>query len=122
MSNLNYVSLIGRLTRDPETKVVGTHNICEISIAFDIGFGEKKKVAFIEVKAWNKTSEFINNSFKKGDEILIQGYLDYETWEDKETGKKRSKHLIVCDKCSFVGFKNKNSESDSKKDSTDIPF
>lgn len=105
MSNLNYVSLIGRLTRDPETKVVGTHNICEISIAFDIGFGENKKTAFVEVKAWNKSGDFVQANFKKGQEILIQGRLEYDSWDDKESGKKRSKHYITADRVSFVGGK-----------------
>lgn len=135
MSNLNYVSLIGRLTRDPETKVVGTHNICEISIAFDNGFGENKKVAFVEVKAWNKSGDFVQANFKKGQEILIQGRIEYDSWEDKTDGKKRSKLYVTADRVSFVGFKEKSDSAEadpvSKKisesakadlDNSEVPF
>jgi single-strand DNA-binding protein len=128
MSNLNSVNLIGRLTRNPETKVVGAHNICEISIAYDLGYGDKKKTAFVEVKAWNKSGDFVQANFKKGQEILIEGRLDYDSWEDKTDGKKRSKLYVTADRVSFVGKKQDSGNSETVSEASapvvteDAPF
>lgn len=128
MSNLNSINLIGRLTRDPETKIVGAHNVCQFSIAFDIGFGDKKKPAFVEVTAWNKSGDFVQANFKKGKEILIQGSLGYDSWDDKETGKKRSKLFVTAERVGFVGSKSSGSSeavsegSSPVDDSSEIPF
>lgn len=113
MSNLNSVNLIGRLTRSPETKIIGTNNVCEFSVAFDIGFGDKKKTAFIECSAWQKNGDFVQANFDKGKEILIEGRLDYQQWEDKDTKKMRSKISIVANRCGFVGGKSDSSNSGS---------
>lgn len=113
MSNLNSVNLIGRLTRTPETKIIGTNNVCEFSVAFDIGFGDKKKTAFIECSAWNKSGDFVQANFDKGKEILIQGRIDYQSWEDKDTKKMRSKITIAADRVGFVGSNKDKQEGGS---------
>jgi len=112
MTQLNNINIVGRLTRDPESREAGEHTVCNISIALDNGFGEKKKVCFVEVQAWNKTADFIQNNFTKGKEILIEGKLEWDSWDDKETGKKRSKNYITANKISFVGSKSEQSDED----------
>ena len=121
MSNLNCVNVIGRLTRDPESKSVGDTTVCNFNIALDIGFGEKKKAAFIEVTAWGKTAKFVQDFFTKGQEILITGRLDYDSWDDKDSGKKRSKVFITADRISFVGSKSEQSETVVASDDMETP-
>ena len=98
----NKIICMARLTRDPEMRAIpsGTQ-VCEIGIAFDNGFGDQKKTCFINVTAWGKTAEFVEKYFKKGDGIMIDGRLEFETWEDKNGGGKRSKHSITAERVTF---------------------
>jgi single-strand DNA-binding protein len=66
--------------------------------------GEKQEeVTFLDVDAWGKTAETIAQWFRKGSPILITGRLKQETWDDKQTGQKRSKVKIVLDRFEFCG-------------------
>ncbi len=106
MSDLNKVFLIGRLTRDPEKSYTPNGTcITKFSVAVNNGFGENRKTAFIDVTAWSKSAEFVANYFSKGKEILIEGRLEFDTWESKE-GDRRSKLYVTAERASFVGSKN----------------
>lgn len=100
MPNLNLVILAGHLIRDPELRYVGNgHALVQFGVATNKEFeknGEKKKVAtFVDCKAWGSEAEAIAESFKKGDGITITGELTTESWEDKQTGAKRHKTLVL---------------------------
>ena len=107
---LNKTLIIGRLTRDPETRYtpVGME-ICQFSIAVNRPkkHGEDE-VSFFDLVAWDKTAKFIAEWFTKGKEILIEGSLKQDRWTDKETQGKRSKVVINVDRASFVGSKSDN--------------
>jgi len=94
MANFNQTNLIGRLTRDPEVKYVGQLAICEISLAFNTGSKDKQKSNFIEVTFFDKTAENAGEYLSKGKEVLVTGELSQDSWEDKTTGQKRSKHVL----------------------------
>ena len=105
MANFNKVILAGNLTRDPELRYTpkGTA-IARIGLAVNRNWttdtGEKKEeVTFVDVDAFGKQAETIGQYFKKGRPILIEGRLRYETWDDKQSGQKRSKLGVV-----LVGF------------------
>jgi single-strand DNA-binding protein len=106
---MNVVILKGNITRDPELKY--TPNgiaVLDIGIAVNKTWtteaGEKKeKVTFVDCRAWRGTAETVAKHFTKGKPILIQGELAQEEWEDKETGKKRRKTLILIDRFEFAG-------------------
>lgn len=96
MSELNQVTISGRLTADIEVKKTNSQkSVAEFNIAVDIGYGDSKRVVFPTVKAWNHTAEFVATYAGKGDWVAVTGRYDEETWEDKGTGKKRKKSLIV---------------------------
>jgi len=60
---------------------------------------------FMSVVAWDKTAEMVMAHFKKGKAIFCEGYLKEDKWDDKETGQKRSKIVMVANRVHFVGKK-----------------
>ena len=108
MANFNKVILAGNLTRDPELRYTpkGTA-IARIGLAINRNWtsesGEKKEeVTFVDVDAFGKTAEIIGQYFKKGRPILMEGRLRYETWDDKQSGQKRSKLGVVMESFQFM--------------------
>ncbi len=108
MANFNKVILAGNLTRDPELRYTpkGTA-IARIGLAINRTWtnetGEKKEeVTFVDVDAFGKTAEIIGQYFKKGRPILMEGRLRYETWDDKQSGQKRSKLGVVMESFQFM--------------------
>ncbi len=108
MASFNKVILVGNLTRDPELRYTpkGTA-ICRIGMAVSRTWtneaGEKKEdVAFVDVDAFARQGEVIAQYFKKGRPILVEGRLKYDTWDDKQTGQKRSKLGVVLESFSFL--------------------
>lgn len=92
----NEVILEGRLGRDPEIRFAGSGiAIATISIATDDGTPEKPKTNFHAAKAFGALAEEIAEFFRKGDSVLIRGRLDNEKWEDRETGKERTKTVVL---------------------------
>lgn len=97
---------MGNLVRDPEMKYTASGKaVCRVSIANNQQWNDKKKTNFIECAAFNKTAENIAKFFKKGARIMIQGSLTQETWEDKQTGAKRSMVKIMISQFFFIDRK-----------------
>ena len=107
----NRVIYMGRLTRDPETRVTqgGTASITRFTVAVDRDYkaaGEDRpKTDFISCKAWNKTGEFVQKYFKKGSMILVEGSTETGSYLDNETGKTVYTSEAVISKVSFTGEK-----------------
>lgn len=116
MANLNKVLLIGNLTRDPEVRYTpkGTA-ICTLGMAVNRNWttesGEKKEeVTFVDVDVWGRQAETISQYMSKGRPIFIEGRLKLDSWDDKETGQKRSKIKVVCENFQFLGGPGKGAE------------
>ena len=97
---LNHITLMGRLTRDPELRRTGTGvAVASFSIAVDRDFGGRdggeKKTDFIDCVAWRQTGEFISKYFTKGRMIVVEGRLEMRDWTDKEGNKRRNAEVIV---------------------------
>jgi len=108
MASFNKVILAGNLTRDPELRYTpkGTA-IARLGIACNRKWksesGEmKEEVTFVDVDAFGKTAEVIGQYLKKGRPILIEGRLRYDTWEDKQSGQKKSKLGVVLETFQFL--------------------
>ena len=108
MANFNKVILAGNLTRDPELRYTpkGTA-IAKIGLAINRKWrsesGEMKdETTFVDVDAFGKTAETIGQYLKKGRPVLVEGRLRYETWEDKQSGQKRSKLGVVMESFQFM--------------------
>lgn len=109
MASLNKVMLIGNLTRDPEIKYTpkGTA-IADIGMAVNRTYttdgGEKREeVTFIDVTLWGRTAEIVGEYCKKGRPLFVEGRLQLDTWDDKQTGQKRSKLKVVADGIQLLG-------------------
>ena len=100
MPNINEVTLAGRLTRDPEMKYASTGvAICSFGVAVSRQYktrdGEKKEeVYFGECEVFDKAAEYVGQYLHKGDPVYVTGSLKTDSWEDRQTGAKRSKTRI----------------------------
>ncbi len=113
VANFNKVILAGNLTRDPELRYTpkGTA-VARIGLAINRSWrtetGEQKEeVTFVDVDAFGKQAETIGQYLKKGRPLLVEGRLRYETWDDKQTGQKRSKLGVVLDSFQFLDSGNR---------------
>jgi single-strand DNA-binding protein len=100
--SINQVILMGRLTRDPEVRTTATgKTITSFSIAVDRG-GQDDQADFFDITAWEKLGELVSQYLSKGRRCLVQGRLRQDSWDDKETGKKRSKVEVVATDVTFL--------------------
>ena len=109
MANLNRVLLIGNLTRDPEVRYTpkGTA-VAEIGLAVNRIYsgedGEKKEeTTFVDVTLWARQAEIAGQYLKKGRPVFIEGRLRLDTWDDKQTGQKRSRLRVVSENLQLLG-------------------
>lgn len=100
--NLNLITLAGRLTRDPELKYVGEHTICEFGLAVSKKLRNREETMFIDLVCWQRTAEVAAEYLRKGSPVLVRGRLTLDQWDDKETGKKRSKHRVTVEELQMV--------------------
>ena len=92
---MNLVTLIGRLTRDPELKYSQSGKaFCKFSIAVTREFN-RDEADFINCVAWNKTGEFVSKYFKKGQQVGVIGRLQTRTWDDDKGQKHYITEVIV---------------------------
>lgn len=120
---MNNVSLMGRLTADPELKQTANGiPVLSFSIAVDRSFaarGTERQTDFINIVAWRQTAEFISRYFTKGQMIALKGSIQTRSYEDKQ-GNKRTAFEVVADKVYFCGGKNdKNSNQKPQSNNTD---
>lgn len=123
MSSFNKVILMGNLTRDVELRYTQSGSaIANVSLAVNrhwVQDGQKKEeVTFVEIVFFAKPAETIAQYCKKGSSLLVEGRLKLDTWEDKQTGQKRSKLMVVGESFQFVGG---GPKSESKSESRPIP-
>ena len=113
-SDLNRVTLIGRMTSDAQLKYtqLGT-SVASFSIANNKSYtrnGEKKEqVSFFNCVAWGKLGEIMTEHCKKGMRIGIEGRLQQRSWDDKD-GNKRSTVEVVVETFQFLDSKNATSD------------
>jgi single-strand DNA-binding protein len=107
MANLNKVLLIGRLTRDPESRSTsGGSSVVSFGLAVNRTYirrdnNEKvEETCFVDVEAWGRTGETIHRYMKKGRQIFIEGRLKFDTWERE--GQRRSKLSVVAETFQFL--------------------
>ena len=106
---VNKVILIGNLGQDPEEprKTSGGTSVVDISIAtVRRGKNGENATDWHTVTCWGKTAEIVHQYLKKGRQVYIEGRLQYDSWQDKDSGKMRKKAKIVADTVQFLGNKN----------------
>lgn len=110
---MNSVNVIGNLTRDVDVRYVGQNNTAITTLGVAINSGRKDDPpVFVDVDVWGVVAENCAKYLSKGSKIGVQGRLKQETWEDKESGKKRSKILVVANSVEFLNSKGSSAPSD----------
>lgn len=108
MASFNKVILMGNLTRDPELRYTASGQaVASIGLAvnrvYKTSSGEKREdTCFVDCTAWARSAEIICEYKRKGDPLLVEGRLQYDTWEDRDTGKTRSKLKVVIENFQFI--------------------
>ena len=97
---LNHITIMGRLTRDPELRRTGSGiAVASFTVAVDRDFGGRdggeKETDFIDCVAWRQTGEFVSKYFTKGSMIVVSGRLQIRSWTDKEGGKRRTAEVVA---------------------------
>ena len=97
---LNHITIMGRLTRDPELRRTGTGiAVASFSVAVDRDFsgrdGGEKETDFIDCVAWRQTGEFVSKYFTKGSMIVVSGRLQIRSWTDKDGNKRRTAEVVA---------------------------
>jgi single-strand DNA-binding protein len=109
MASYNRVLLLGNLTRDPQLRYLPSQTaIAEFGLACNRKFKtqsgeEREEVTFVDITAFGRQAEVINQYCQKGRPIFIEGRLKYDTWEDKNGGGKRHKLSVVVDNFQLLG-------------------
>ncbi len=97
---LNHITLMGRLTRDPELRRTGSGvAVASFSIAVDRDFGKnengEKETDFIDCVAWRQTGEYVSKYFTKGRMAVVSGRLQIRSWTDKDGNKRRTAEVVA---------------------------
>ena len=109
MASFNKVILLGNLTRDPEVRYTPKGSaVCDLGIAVNRVYttegGEKREeVTYVDVVLWSRLAEIAGEYLKKGRPIFIEGRLQLDTWDDKQSGQKRSKLRVIGETMQLLG-------------------
>ena len=144
MASFNKVILVGNLTRDPQVRYTpGGAAVAEIGLAVNRSWfdknsnSRKEETTFVDVTLWGRTAEVASEYLTKGRSVLIEGRLQLDQWDDKESGQKRSKLKVVGENMTMLGKKDgegggQDNRSEADKfydrppaagaDSDDVPF
>src|SRR5437867_9100938 len=109
MPSFNKVILLGNLTRDPEVRYTPKGSaVCDLGIALNrrctLDSGERREeVTYVDVVLWSRLAEIAGEYLKKGRPVFIEGRLQMDTWDDKQTGQKRSKLRVIGETMHLLG-------------------
>ena len=97
---LNHITIMGRLTRDPELRRTGSGvAVASFSLAVDRDYsprdGGERETDFIDCVAWRQTGEFVSKYFTKGRMAVVSGRLQIRNWTDKDGNKRRSAEVVA---------------------------
>ncbi len=110
--NFNKVLLMGNLTRDIEIRhtqsntAVGKFGLA-VNRRYYVGDGpsreQREETTFVDCDVWGRTAEVMSQYLHKGSPVFIEGRLKYDQWDDRNTGAKRSKLMVVVESFQFIG-------------------
>ena len=97
---LNHITIMGRLTREPELRRTGSGiAVASFTLAVDRDFsprdGGERETDFIDCVAWRQTGEFVSKYFTKGRMAVVSGRLQIRSWTDKDGNKRRTAEVVA---------------------------
>lgn len=117
MSSFNKVLLMGNLTRDPQVKHLPSNMIvAEFGLAtsrrYRTAAGEDRdETTFVDCTAFGRQAEVISQFCRKGKPLFVEGRLKFDSWDDKQSGAKRSKLSVVVENFQFLGGRDEDARS-----------
>lgn len=127
MASFNKVVLVGNMTRDAEVRYTpGGTAVAEIGLAVNRQWFDKasnsrrEEVTFVDVTLWGRMAEVAAEYTGKGSQVLIEGRLQTDSWEDRQTGQKRSKLKVVAEMFTMLGSKGGGQRSEPKQEQPEL--
>ena len=118
MASFNKVILMGNVTRDIQVRYTPSGSaVTELGLAvnrtwFDKATNSKKEeTTFVDVTVWGRTAEIAGEYLAKGRSVMIEGRLQLDQWEDRESGQKRSKLKVVCENMTMIGGRSEGGQA-----------
>ena len=108
MASLNKVFLLGNLTRDPDFRgLPNGQSVCTLGLAVNRRFvnssgQEQEESCFVDVAVWGKAANNCRQYLSKGSQVMVEGRLRLETWDDRNGGGRRSKLSVVAENVQFM--------------------
>ena len=100
-SDINSITLVGRLTADPEAKAAGNTTVTRLRVAFSTsrkrGDEWEDVPGFVDVVTFGRTADALAGLLERGDQIAVSGRLSWREWEAND-GSKRQAHEVVADR------------------------
>lgn len=125
---MNKFQFLGRLTRDPETRVMqnSINKVTNFTLAVNRRFADangERKVDFFNLTTFGKLAEFCEKYYKKGQQVLVEGRINTRSYEDKEGAKKYATDFIV-EEAYFADSRKETEDEDfiTVDDTDDLPF
>jgi len=128
MSSFNRVIIMGTLGQDPDFKTLNSGTkLCNLSIATNDGFGEKKKTNWHKITVWGKQAEACSTYLKKGATVIVEGRLEYESFTPKSGGSRQTVAKIQADRVQFMSKApaaggEASDTNESQEPNEDLPF
>ena len=125
MASFNKVILLGNLTRDPEIRYTPKGSaVCDLGIAvnrqYTLENGERREeVTYVDVVLWARLAEIAAEYLKKGRPVFIEGRLQLDTWDDKQSGQKRSKLRVIGENMQMLGSRGAGGGGGGNAESSD---
>ena len=106
-ASFNKVILLSNLTREPELRYTpGGVAVCEFGLAINRRFvsnnQEREESCFVEIVVWGKIGENCGRFLSKGAQVMVDGRLQYDQWEDRDTGTRRNRLRVVAEQVQFL--------------------
>ena len=119
MATLNKVMLIGNLTRDPELhRTPSGTAVTTLRLALDDSYTNKsgervERAGFLDVDVWDRQAELCQQYLFKGSPVFVEGRLQMDSWDDKESGQKRTRLKVRAERVQFLGSRREGAGRDS---------
>ena len=119
MASLNKVFLLGNLTRDPDFRGLPSgQSVCTLSLAVNRRFmnangQEQEETCYVDVSVWGKQAQNCRQYLSKGSQVMVEGRLRLETWEDRNGGGRRSRLSVVAEHVQFMNRRSREDNGDN---------
>ena len=120
MASLNKVFLLGNLVRDPDLRGLPSgQSVCELRMAVSRRFvssggQETEETCFVDVVVWGNSAKNCKQYLAKGSQVMVEGRLQLDQWEDRNGGGMRSRLRVIAEQVQFMNRRSGNAEGEGR--------